>query len=447
MNAEAYTHPLDVRERLEAMTTDELYSLQQSLDESALIALQKDWYLRKPGRETKGARLNQIPPRGKWEAWLVLAGRGFGKTRTGAEWVHERVREGARSIACIGPTAGDVRDYMVYGPSGLLASAREGETPVYEPSKRLLTWPNGAQAHLYTSEEPKHLRGPQHDTAWCDELCAWENQQEVWDMMQFGLRMGEPRVIVTTTPRPQKLLRELMTAESTVISSGSTFDNEENLAPEFIRAMRKKYAGTALGEQELYAKILSDVKGALWKKEHIKHCTKENLPYIEKTVVAIDPSVAESGDGDECGILVMGLDGEGQVYILSDMSGNYSPNEWAAVANDLCLEYSVDCVVAERNNGGALVESVLRAFGVSTKVNLVWAAKSKKARAEPLVLLYEQGKVYHFGVMQKLEDEMVTWSAKAGEASPNRIDALVWGAFELCGFGDKRADMGEEDSY
>jgi len=379
-------------------------------------------------------RPEQQPPPGDWRVWLILAGRGWGKSRTGAEWVRAMVTRGrARRIALVARTAADVRDVIVEGESGLLSIHRADERPVWEPSRRRLTWPNGAIATTYSADEPDQLRGPQHDSAWIDEVCAWR-YPDAWDQLQLGLRLGDdPRVVATTTPRPTALVRSLVAAPSTVVTRGRTADNARNLAPGVVEALSARYAGTRLGRQELDGEILDDTPGALWTRAMIESASARVAPELRRVVVALDPSVAADGGGDECGIVVAGVDYEGRAWVLRDGSGNLSPSDWSRRAVALAEEHSGDCIVAEANQGGALVEQTLRAAGARTRVRLVHAARGKRARAEPVAALYEQGRVRHLPGLQRLEDEMCTWSSAAGDPSPNRLDALVWACFDLCG--------------
>jgi phage terminase large subunit-like protein len=379
-------------------------------------------------------RPEQQPPPGEWRTWLILAGRGWGKSRTGAEWVRAMATRGrARRIALVARTAADVRDVLIEGESGLLAIHRADERPVWEPSRRRLTWPNGAIATTYSADEPDQLRGPQHDSAWVDEICAWR-YPDAWDQLQLGLRLGDdPRVVATTTPRPTALVRALVAAPSTVVTRGRTADNARNLAPGVVEALSARYAGTRLGRQELDGEILDDTPGALWTRAMIEATSARVAPELRRVVVALDPSVAADGGGDECGIVVAGVDFEGRAWVLRDGSGNLSPSDWSRRAVALAEEHGADCIVAESNQGGALVEQTLRAAGARTRVRLVHAARGKRARAEPVAALYEQGRVKHLPGLQRLEDEMCTWSSAAGDPSPNRLDALVWACFDLCG--------------
>ena len=329
---------------------------------------------------------------------------------------------------------------MVEGPAGILATATDGERPIYESSKRQVTWPNGTIAKLYSAEEPDRLRGPQHDTAWCDELAAWGNLQATWDMLQFGMRLGAPRQLITTTPRSVGVVRKLVSDPACVVVRGSTFDNAANLAPAFLEKLRKKYEGTRLGRQELFAEILDDTPGALWTRAMISD--PREAPELRRVVVAVDPSVAADGGGDECGIVVAGIDYDEQLWVLRDGSGNMSPSTWAARVVALCEEHQADAIVAEANNGGALVETTLRAAGAKGRVKLVHAARGKRARAEPVSALYEQGRAFHLPGLARLEDELCTWSAAIGDPSPNRLDALVWAAFDLCDLAEPARDYG-----
>lgn len=390
------------------------------------------------------ARDNQLPPAGKWFVWLLLAGRGFGKTRTGGEWVHERVRAGARRIALVAPTAADVRDTMVEGPAGLLAKARPGEVPRYEPSKRRVTWPNGAVALCFSADAPERLRGPQHDTAWCDELAAWRYPDATWSNLLFGLRLGDdPRVCVTTTPRPVPLVRELLAAPDTAVTRGSTFDNAANLAPQTLAKIRRQYEGTRLGLQELFAQLLDDTPGALWTLDNIHGARVPTHPPLRRAAVAVDPAASSTAASDETGIVGGGVDAVGEGFVLADRSLKGSPEEWGQAAVLLHDQLEADFIVAEKNNGGDMVASVIRAAAAElhrknkrphpqVTVRLVHASRGKRPRAEPVAQLYEQRRVHHVGTLATLEDQMTTWDASDPAAdSPDRVDALVWLLSEL----------------
>lgn len=383
------------------------------------------------------ARPNQLPPAGDWRTWLVLAGRGFGKTRTGAEWVRGQVEAGrCQRLALVAPTAADARDVMVEGESGMLAIAPPWNRPKYEPSKRRLTWPNGAQAAIYSADEPDRLRGPQHDGAWCDELAAWR-YPETWDMLLFGLRLGgDPRAVVTTTPRPRPVLRELIAAPSTVITRGSTFENRKNLAPAFLEQIVSKYKGTRLGRQELYAELLEDVEGALWNLKQFDE--RRTAPDLARVVVGVDPAVTATEASDETGIIVAGKGVDGQGYILADRSCRLSPDGWARRAVAAFHEFKADRIVVETNNGGKMVEQVIRTVDRNVPITEVHASRGKITRAEPVAALYEQQKVWHTQRFDELEDQMVTWTPESG-TSPDRLDALVWALTDLMlGSGEVR---------
>ena len=382
------------------------------------------------------ARPNQLPPPGDWRVWLLLAGRGFGKTRSGAEFVRARVQAGLASrVALVGPTAADVRDVMIEGESGLLAVAREDCRPFYEPSKRRLTWPNGAMALAFSADEPERLRGPQHDLAWCDELAAWR-YAAAWDNLLLGLRLGaDPRAVVTTTPKPVKLVREMLASPGTVVTRGSTFDNALNLAPAFLESVVRRYRGTRLGRQELEAELLDDLPGALWSRDGIEAARVNAAPDLARIVVAIDPA-ASSGEGaDETGIVVAGLAHDGEVYVLDDLSGRMSPRAWALKAIAAYRKFAADRIVAEVNNGGDMVEATLRSVASDAPFRAVRASRGKAVRAEPVAALYEQGRVHHVGGFAALEDQLCGFTADfdraASGTSPDRLDALVWAVTDL----------------
>jgi phage terminase large subunit-like protein len=379
------------------------------------------------------ARPNQLAPDGDWTTWLLLAGRGFGKTRTGAEFVRAEVEAGRASrVALVAPTAADARDVMVEGESGILAISPPWNRPVYEPSKRRVTWPNGALATLYSADEPERLRGPQHDLAWPDELAAWR-YPETWDMLMFGLRLGaRPRVVVTTTPKPTRLIRELIASPSTVVTRGSTFDNRANLAPAFLDSIVRKYEGTRLGRQELYAEVLDDVPGALWARAMLEDAQHTGpVPDLVRVVVAIDPAVTSGEDSDETGIIVAGVGTDGLVYVLADRTCRMSPDGWATRAIVALDEYKADRIVAEVNNGGDLVEATIRTVRRTVPYTKVNASRGKRVRAEPIAALYEQKRVRHLPGLHALEDQMVTFAPEGSDRSPDRVDALVWALTDL----------------
>jgi len=373
----------------------------------------------------------QLPP-GDWHTWVILAGRGFGKTRTGAEAVRYKVEhEGYRRVALVGRTAADVRDVMVQGESGLLACSPPWFMPKYQPSLRRLTWPNGAIATTYSGDRPDQLRGPQHDLAWPDELAAWR-YSDAWDQLMFGLRLGtRPQCIVTTTPRPTPLVKKLLKRKNAVITRGSTLENRANLAPTFIDEILDTYGGTRLGRQEIYAEILDDNPGALWNRDQIDRLRVAQAPELTRVVVAIDPAVTSNANSDETGIVVAGLGANGHGYVLGDGSLRASANQWAGRAIQLYAEYDADRIIGEANNGGDLIETVLRTQDASVSYKKVHASKGKYTRAEPVSALYEKGKVHHVGAFAELEDQMCDWAPDQGMDSPDRMDALVWALSEL----------------
>jgi phage terminase large subunit-like protein len=395
-----------------------------------LEALRSDW--------KRYARPEQIPPDGDWLTWLYLAGRGAGKTRAGAEEAHRAVLEqGYRRLALVSPTAADARDVLVEGESGVLACSKPNRRPTYEPSKRRLTWPNGAIATVYSADEPDRFRGPQHDWAWADEFCAWTHP-EALDMLLLGLRLGRrPRLIMTTTPRPLPALRRLLAMPTTVVSRGTTYDNLANLAPSFREQILARYEGTRLGRQELHAEILDDVEGALWTLAMLDagRVTTELLDELTRTVVGVDPAATSGEDSDETGIVVAATGADGRGYVLADRSCRLSPDGWGRRAITAVLDHRADCVVLETNQGGEMAELVLRtaasAMGVAMpRVKKIHASQAKRLRAEPVAALYEQQRVSHVGSFPALEDQMASFTPDSG-SSPDRLDALVHALTEL----------------
>lgn len=411
-------------ERLAALPGEQLQEAIETLTDDEAAALLYDWKF--------WARPSQLPPPGDWRVWLILAGRGFGKTRTGAETVIDRVRRGvSKRVGLIAPTAADARDVMVEGESGILACSPPDFRPLYEPSKRRLTWPNGAVATLFSAEEPDRLRGPQHDFIWADEPAAWK-YPETWDMAMFGLRLGtNPQVVATTTPRPTRLIRDLVADPGTVVTRGTTYENARNLAPAFLTAIVKKYEGTRLGRQELNGEILDDNPGALWSRNVIEALRVREHPPLLRIVVGVDPAVTSDPKSDETGIVVAGVDAAGHYYVLADASLQGTPLTWATAVKRVYDQYRADRVVAEKNNGGELVEANLRTVDRTLSYRGVWASRGKQTRAEPISSLYEQGKVHHVGTFPLLEDQMCDWAPDSGDPSPDRMDALVWAMTEL----------------
>lgn len=386
------------------------------------------------------ARPNQLAPEGEWLTWLVLAGRGFGKTRCGAEWVRGEVNEKRASrIALIAETQKDLEEVMVFGQSGLLSVFPPHQKPKITKKPIRIEFHTGAIANGYNATEPDQLRGPQFDCAWGDEMAKWRYARETWDQLQFGLRLGHhPRQIITTTPRPIPILKEILAAPTTVVSRGITTDNEANLAASFIKSIMDKYAGTRLGRQELSAEILDDIPDALWTRAALDRDRRKlsELPPLKRVVVAIDPAAKKNEqpeDGAATGIVVAGVGEDNRGYILDDATCRESPNGWARMAVACFDRYQGNCIVGEVNNGGEMVEATVRAVRPSVPFRAVHASKGKWTRAEPVAALYEQGRVSHVGTFAALEDEMVNFgpNGMVGEISPDRVDALVWALSEL----------------
>lgn len=390
---------------------------------------------------------HQLPPDGGWRAWVAMGGRGAGKTRAGAEWVRTQV-EGpkpldagrCRRVALVGETIDQARDVMVFGESGLLACSPPDRRPEWQASRRRLVWPNGATAQIFSAHDPESLRGPQFDCAWADELAKWKKAGETWDMLQFALRLGErPQVCVTTTPRNVKVLKDLLARESTVVTHAPTEANAANLAQSFLEEVRARYAGTRLGRQELDGVLLSEAEGALWTMEMLEGARVDGPPELDRIVVAIDPPVTGTASSDACGIVVAGAVTRGPVqawraYVLADCSVSAaSPSGWAQAAIRAMERFGADKLVAEVNQGGDLVEEVIRQVDPLVPVKKVHASRGKAARAEPVAALYEQGRVFHVGALGALEDQMCAMTAQGydGEGSPDRLDAMVWALTEL----------------
>ncbi len=409
------------RDLLRALSRDQVTALLSGLDPAQLEALRFDW--------GTWARPEQLAPEGDWVTWLYLAGRGAGKTRSAAEWVRQVARDHAGCrIALVARTAADVRDVVVEGESGLLAIHPPAERPLYEPSKRRVVWANGSQAGCYSADEPDLLRGPQHHFAHADELATWQRANETWSNLRLGLRLGaHPRVVVTTTPKPTRLLQELLSAPTTVVTRGSTYSNAANLAPSALEEFRRLYEGTRIGRQELHGEMLTDTPGALWTRATLDEHRVKEAPELVRVVVGVDPAVTSGEASDQTGIVVAGRSKTGHWYVLADRTCRLSPDGWARRAVAAFDEFKADRLVAEVNNGGELVESVLRTVRRTLPVTKVHASRGKRTRAEPIAALYEQGKVHHVGAFHALEDEMTAFTPdNVARVSPDRVDALVW---------------------
>ena len=390
---------------------------------------------------------HQLPPAGDWRSWVVMGGRGAGKTRAGAEWVRSEV-EGAkpldkgrsRAVALVGETLDQVREVMIFGDSGIMACASPDRRPTWEATRKRLVWPNGAVAQIFSAHEPESLRGPQFDAAWVDELAKWKKAEEAWDMLQFSLRLGDhPRQCVTTTPRNVDVLKRIMGNASTVVTHAPTEANRANLASSFLEEVRARYAGTRLGRQELDGVLLEDAEGALWTMASIEAARVEEVPAFDRVVVAVDPPVTGHAGSDACGIMVVGVVTDGppsdwRAFVIEDASvRGASPAGWAEAALEAFHRHDADRLVAEVNQGGDLVETVIRQIDPIVPYRAVRASRGKVARAEPVAALYEQGRVRHLRGLGHLEDEMCKMTARGfeGRGSPDRVDALVWAMQEL----------------
>jgi phage terminase large subunit-like protein len=386
------------------------------------------------------ARAEQLPPGGDWRTWLILAGRGFGKTRAGAEWVRGQAEaDGSLRIALVAATLAEARAVMVEGDSGLSTIAPPGARPKFEPSLRRLTWPNGARAQLFAASEPEALRGSQHHVAWCDEVAKWgTGAAGTWDNLARGMRLGDrPRIVATTTPKPVKLVKRLVADPHCAVTRGRMIDNRAHLAPDYLDWMQNDYAGRTIGRQELDGELIEDVDGALWSRALIEQARLAGaLPEMRRVVIGVDPPAGAAATSDACGIVVVGLGVDGRGHVLADASvRGLSPDGWARAVVQAAACWSADRIVAEANNGGAMIESVLRAVQTDLPLALVHASHGKSARAEPVVALYENGRVAHAGVFPELEDELagLTYDGRyeGPGRSPDRADALVWAVTEL----------------
>ncbi len=399
--------------------------------EGALVA--NEWF--------RHARLKQYPLESRPDTWLVTGGRGSGKTRLGAEWVNGLVRgfspfaaDRHSVIALVGETLGDVREVMVDGPSGIVTVSRH-DRPRFEPSRRRLLWNCGAVAQIFSSEDPESLRGPQFFAAWCDELAKWRNAEETYDMLQFGLRLGErPRQLITTTPRPTRLFKQLLGDPAVHVTRMSTAENAAHLAPGFMEAMQRRYGGTRLGRQELDGELVEEREGALWSRAMLDEAYLPEMPELRRIVVAVDPPATSRKSSDACGIVAAGIDTDERVIVLADATVKAArPQAWASEAVGLFHRLGADCLVAEVNQGGDMVTTVIRTVDAQVPVKPVRATRGKWLRAEPVATLYEQGRVRHAARLSALEDEMCDFGPNglSGGRSPDRVDALVWAVSEL----------------
>ena len=390
---------------------------------------------------------HQRLPDGDWRNWVILGGRGAGKTRAGAEWVRRQVEGSrprdpgrARRVALVGETIDQVREVMVFGDSGILACSPPDRRPDWVATRRMLVWPNGATAQAFSAHEPESLRGPQFDALWADELAKWKKGQEAWDMLQFALRLGEdPRACVTTTPRNVALLKDLLEQDGTVVTHAPTQANRANLAAGFLEEVQRRYAGTRQGRQEIDGVLLGDVEGALWTAAMIDAAQVDGAPEMDRIVVAVDPPASGHRTSDDCGIVVVGVTTKGPVedwraYVLEDATVSAaSPLDWARAAVAARARHGAERIVAEVNQGGAMVETVIRQVDPLVPFKALHASKSKGLRAEPVAALYEQGRVRHLRGLGSLEDQMERMTVRGfdGAGSPDRVDALVWALHEV----------------
>lgn len=424
---------------LASVTPDQIDTFLSGLSDNALMAL--------PWLFEFWALPHQLPPEGAWKTWVVMGGRGAGKTRAGAEWVRAEV-EGAtpdapgraRRVALVGETVDQVREVMVMGESGIIACSPPDRRPEWQATRRRLVWPNGAIAQVFSAHDPASLRGPQFDAAWADELAKWPKGQEAWDQLQFALRLGEnPRQVVTTTPQNVGVLKDILKNPSTVMTHAPTEANRAHLATSFLEEVRARYAGTRLGAQELQGLLIEEAEGALWKADALDQTRIEVLPVFDRVVVAVDPSVTAGAASDECGIVVVGAVTSGppqswRAVVLEDATvRGATPDGWARAAIAAMDRHKADRLVVEVNQGGDLVTKVIRSFDALVPIKAVHASKGKAARAEPIAALYEQGRVGHVRGLAALEDQMCQMTAQGylGKGSPDRLDALVWALTEL----------------
>jgi predicted phage terminase large subunit-like protein len=415
-------------DRLADLPRPERRRMLGALSQAEAEGLLKDWSFR--------ARPEQLAPSGEWVWWLILAGRGFGKTRSGAEWVRANVGRYGR-WHLVGPTAADVRDVMIEGESGILAISPNDERPLFEPSKRRLRWPNGARATLFSADEPERLRGPQCEAAWADEISAWR-YPEAWDQLQFGMRLGtSPRGVATTTPKPVRVVKELLASASTVLTRGTSYDNAENLAPTFLEKIVGRYEGTRLGDQELRGILLEEFEGAFWNRDMIDRARVKKAPDLRRVVVAIDPATTAGEDSDQTGLAVCGRGLDGALYVLGIEGVRLSPRGWATRALEHFDTHGADRLIAERNNGGEMVEATLHSVRPGAPVTTIHASRGKTVRAEPIAALYEQCKVHHVGIFTEAEEQMCGFPVS--DEHDDMVDALVYALTELAECGPPAA--------
>lgn len=413
---------------LSRLSEEKQHYLVESLSDQDLDAVGQDWFMQ--------ARREQLPPSWDWFIWIIMAGRGFGKNWSGANWlINQHVTGNARNSGIVAATASDLRRYCLEGPSGILQLAPQHWRPHHITSKSKLVWPDESETLLFTSEEPERLRGPNLDKVWCDELGSWQRLDATWEMLMLCMRYGVPQCLVTTTPRPKAVLRDLMKREGidVAVTRGSTYDNMKNLAPRFVQEVIAQYKGTKLERQEIYGELLDEFEGALWNYSLLDACRVEEAPTLTRTGVGVDPAVSSVEGADLTGIVVGGT-ANNHGYVIGDHSLRASPERWAQKVIQLYHDHKADFIIAEKNQGGDMVESVIKNVDPNANVELVSASKGKVARAEPVAALYEQHRIHHVGSFKELEDEMClflpgetnTQQLKANSKSPDRTDAMVW---------------------
>ena len=416
-----------VAEKLASLPPDEREAILAKLTEEECQELLHDW---------RGfhARPEQIAPEGDWFIWMIKSGRGWGKTRTGSEWVREEALKAPIRIALVAETQKDLEEVMIEGVSGILSTHTPEEMPRYTKKPVKLVWPNGSIALGYNGTQPEQLRGPNFHRAWCDELAKWRYARATWDQLRFGLRLGEnPQVLVTTTPRPIELVKQIVAQKEgqAIITNGRTMDNRANLAAPFLEGIENRYGGTRLGRQELEGEILGDIPNALWTLANIDTSRVKEAPQnLKRIYVAIDPAVSNTEESDEHGIVAVGLSTDGKEgYVLEDASVKGSPMEWAKRALSVHDRLQADGIVVEVNQGGDMVAQTIRSVRAGVKIIEVRASRGKHVRAEPIAALYEQGRIHHVGAFIELETQMtqMTTFGYEGDGSPDRVDALVWG--------------------
>lgn len=424
-------------ESLALLPPDQQAKIIRETPEAEAAEIHHDWrFWGRPKQILPGTARAQ-EQRADWRYWIVLAGRGFGKTRVGAEAVREWAENPKERILMIAPTASDVREVMIEGPAGLLSCYPSHRRPEYNSSRHLVTFPSGAIAFTRSADEPERLRGPQFTKFWADELAAWRYVDEAWAQISFGFRLKSDnlRGLITTTPKPLDLLKKLIKNPKAVVTRGSSFENRANLSEAYYEDVIAPYVGTRLGRQEIEAEILEDVPGALWSRQLIEatrvRLDQVNQSWLVRTVVAIDPAVSATDTSDETGIIVASLTNTGHILIFDDLTCRESPARWAAVAVAAYRSRRADRIVGEVNNGGDLVEANIRVAAPEAAFTAVRASRGKAVRAEPVVALYEQGRCHHVGSFPDLEDQMCSWVPGSGEKSPDRMDALVWACTEL----------------